>query len=115
MYNQYREVVINCMKQAVCTPNKNVDTNEFVEGVIKPYRELEKLLEMIDKKRDDNPDNIGVKALNLLNKILDTKKIAKEEKIIRYNEIIDITKSNDNVYEQINDTVEKLLQIGQVR
>lgn len=109
MNEPYRLIIISCLKHAVSTPNVNDNSQEFSMGVIKPYKEMEDLLDNLDRKNNRHPQDKAIKALKLLQRIMDTKKITIDEKTLRFYEIIDAIKNNE-VYTYMKNAVEEILQ-----
>lgn len=81
------ELIVRCLKVAVCTKNNNWDETEYEEGVVKPYRLVrDRLLEI--RKKEAEPSREDVKAaLEMLESIFITKKVSPEEQAERWQEI----------------------------
>ncbi|QUI21844.1 hypothetical protein HZI73_05820 [Vallitalea pronyensis] len=107
-------MIISCLKHAVSTPNLNDNNQEFSMGVIKPYKEMEVLLDNLDRNNNRHAQDKAIKALKLLQRIMDTKKITVDEKTLRFYEIIDAIKNNE-VYKYMKNAVEEILQLRTVR
>lgn len=77
--NKYN-FIDKCLKAAVSTPNKNFNSDEYLNGVIIPYQNIER----INQEAQDKSGNVSViqmkYAIQNLKIILDTKKLKDEEK-----------------------------------
>lgn len=91
-----------CMGIAVCTPNKNWDTDAYYGGAIRPYKEIETMVSKLESNKEINGNEI-VEALKLLHQIFCTKMVAEEEQKERFIQLRDETG-----YDQIiNEFIEK--------
>jgi len=79
-----------CMGIAVCTPNKNWDTDAYNSGAIKPYQMIETMANDMESTKKSNGDEI-VKALELLREIFLTKMVNPEEQKERFVQLCDET------------------------
>lgn len=91
---QSSSVIIQCLKAAVCTPNRNWNQEEYKEGVVKPYKKLRKLqLTLEDEKREATESEKEV-AVSLLKTLFTAKKVEKSEQEYRLGLIYDLMKQS---------------------
>ncbi|MCD1260590.1 ACP S-malonyltransferase [Paenibacillus athensensis] len=84
-------VVTRCLAAAVCTRNRNEDEAEYRAGVIEPYRRIQAIQEQLDES-GHAPDEAQMReALELLKRIMDTKRVALKEQRERFKEILEKT------------------------
>jgi [acyl-carrier-protein] S-malonyltransferase len=85
--NEAPLIVDECLKLAASIKNKNWDINTYNEGVIKQYRNLEKLrLAIVDENRDALAEEAD-QALKYLMEILKHKGLSQDEQLYVYREI----------------------------
>ena len=95
-----------CLAFAVSTPNRNWDKKEFTTGVIEPYENIMKIVNDLEEKNKE-PDIEQMKqGLELLKKILTTKKIPAEEQENCFKQLLDETNTyylfnNSNILSEI--------------
>ncbi|GKX31189.1 hypothetical protein SH1V18_36690 [Vallitalea longa] len=91
----YRKFIKKCVKSVVCTPNYNVNYDEYKSGVIIPYERLEKLLQSNTDIYEDDEKTVA-EIMNLVKLIFITKKVPILEQKTRYKEIIKDMENYDN-------------------
>ena len=82
-----------CLGAAVCTRNKNFNEEEYLEGVVKPYKEIEKDYQVIKSENRQPNEEEMYKALKLLKKIFETKYVDIDEQKERFLRISELTDS----------------------
>jgi len=80
-----------CMGAAVCVRNTNWDNDSYQEGVVKPYKELQVLLETVEKEERTPIESEMRTALQFLKKIFAVKGVSLEEQKERICHIFEIT------------------------
>ena len=84
-------IITRCLAIAVATPNQNFNSEDYTENVIKSYKKIEEIQNEIEKN-GERPTLMQMKeALELLKKILITKRVDLDEQIRWFNQIIDET------------------------
>lgn len=84
-------VVTRCLAAAVCTRNGNDNEAEYRTGVIEPYRRIQAIQEQLDES-GAAPDKAHMQeALELLKRIMDTKRVTLKEQRERFKEILEET------------------------
>ncbi|MGG0537715.1 ACP S-malonyltransferase [Priestia aryabhattai] len=68
-------IISKCLVTAVCTKNSNWDADIYREGVIEPYRKIKSIYEKLEEYGNDPSDKDIISALEMLNKVLNTKNI----------------------------------------
>lgn len=81
------EIIIRCLKVAVCTKNSNWNNEEYEEGVAKPYRLVKNRLLEIRKNSSEATIEDVIEALKMVESVFVTKKIEEQEKEERFQEI----------------------------
>jgi [acyl-carrier-protein] S-malonyltransferase len=76
-----------CLGAAVATQNRNWNEEEYEEGVIASYRQLQSIYEIYEKSKANTFEEMQ-RALELLAKIFETKKVSRMEQSQRLAEII---------------------------
>ncbi|NDI36676.1 ACP S-malonyltransferase [Chengkuizengella sediminis] len=71
--------ITQCMTAAITTPNYNWDSNEYEKGVIQPYRKLQQMQQQWTQQKELLDEEQLKKAFILLQQILKTKKVSREE------------------------------------
>ncbi|MGM9979485.1 MAG: ACP S-malonyltransferase [Clostridium sp.] len=84
-------VVTKCLAAAVATPNSNWDEEQYNEGVIIPYKKIEKIQEEIEQSGVKPTLQQMKEALDLLKTIFTTKKVSEDEQYEWKQEILDET------------------------
>lgn len=77
-----------CMAVAVATKNSNWDDSAYQQGVVEPYRTLQTMQEKIEREGVEASLADMQQALDLLNRIFDTKGTGVEERAWRWNQIL---------------------------
>ena len=108
--NQYKLILISCLKNAVCTKNRNKNDSEFTEGVTEQYKKIERILISLENNCQINFQEDIVRALICLKKIFDTKKVPFNEQTGRFSEIVDFVKDNKSLHEEMMDAVIQILK-----
>lgn len=84
-------VVSMCLAIAVCTKNNNWDNTKYEQGVVLPYYKIQKMQEKIENE-NRQPEFIEMEdALKMLKNVFDTKRVKKQEQIMRFNQIYEQT------------------------
>lgn len=78
---QFLAVIGRCLRIAVSTRNYNHDYEAYREGVVLPYREVEGIFEELSKSRKTPDKKQLEKAINMVKSVLDNKKVPKEVKM----------------------------------
>jgi [acyl-carrier-protein] S-malonyltransferase len=88
---RFHTVISGCLAAAVATPNVNHNKDEYIKGVVEPYRAIEKMqAEQI--KQGVLPDIEQMKdALSMLRTIFNTKGVSSEEQEAWFENILDET------------------------
>lgn len=77
-----------CLGAAVSTRNTNWNEEEYEQGVIKPYHEIQDLYKKIEaEKRQPSLEEIE-SSMKLLQKIFDTKGVPVKEQAVKYQKIL---------------------------
>lgn len=84
-------VITKCLAVAVSTPNQNWDHEDYQQNVIQPYRQIQELQDQLEETGEKPSLEQMKKALDLLKLILETKKVAANEQVRWFNQIIDET------------------------
>ncbi len=83
------ELIKICIKIAICTPNSNWNEEEYYIGVVEPYRIVKELFyQKKDTTRRANKEE-AISAINMLNTVLQTKKIDNVDRLRLLHEVID--------------------------
>ncbi len=86
-----RNIFSMCLAAAVCTQNKNFNDEEYQSGVVVPYKEI-KAMQARYEGKSEVPSNDEIRsAINLLETILETKKVTEKEREERIDKIIKST------------------------
>ena len=87
----FRTVISGCLAAAVATPNMNHNRDEYVKGVVEPYRAIEKM--QAEQIRQGTQPDIGQMkdALSMLRIIFNTKGVSSEEQKTWFENILDET------------------------
>lgn len=91
---QSSSVIIQCLKAAVCTPNKNWNQEEYKEGVVKPYKKLRKLQLKLEEENREATEREEEVAVSLLKTLFTTKKVEESEQEYRLGLIYDLMKQS---------------------
>lgn len=99
--------ISKCIVASVCTKNRNDDSEIYENGVIKPYRELQKM-EIDLKERAALPSVEDMKnAINLLITIFETKKVPNKEKHKRFNLLLKETGTREELSLFLQEYIQK--------
>ncbi|WDV45044.1 ACP S-malonyltransferase [Clostridiaceae bacterium M8S5] len=88
-------VITRCLAIAVCTKNYNYDNEEYKNGVILPYKEIEIIRDKVEKEGIEPSIEQMSKSLDLLKQIFITKKTPKSEQEQRFKQIFEETNTKD--------------------
>lgn len=88
---QRPSVVGRCMAVAVCTQNKNWNDDDYQQGVIDPYRQLQALQEGLEQAGAQPNAQQMRQALDCLGRIFATKGTPEDERAWRLSQIIEST------------------------
>ncbi|MBH5320332.1 ACP S-malonyltransferase [Paenibacillus sp. GSMTC-2017] len=81
-------VVTKCLAAAVCTRNRNWDLEEYEQGFVIPYRQIQRLQEQLDVTGAPPTEAQMQEALELLKGMLETKKVPQTELQERFADIL---------------------------
>ncbi|HEX9061553.1 MAG TPA: ACP S-malonyltransferase [Clostridia bacterium] len=85
------KIITQCIRDAVCTKNRNWDNESYRKGVVEPYKKLVEMKERL-LKLGVQPDAEQVKeSIELLKQIFNTKKIPADEQVERLNLMLNET------------------------
>lgn len=98
---RYRSLLNKCLTEAVCTRNRNWDTEEYTKGVIEPYEKIQLISEQLEEKQRDADKIQALAALKMLESVFVTKKIPLEEQKERFVKILNET----DTYETFSDGI----------
>ncbi|WP_195576564.1 ACP S-malonyltransferase [Paenibacillus sp. 1001270B_150601_E10] len=84
-------VVTRCLAAAVCTRNRNWDSEAYEQGFILPYRQVQRLQEQLDETGEPPTQAQMQEALKLLKQMLDTKMVPQQEQQKRFADILEKT------------------------
>lgn len=73
---------------AICTPNKNWDDVEYRQGVIEPYKRIERMVEELEQSMLEPTTEQMSEALEMLVSVFRTKRTPIEEQKQRFNQLI---------------------------
>ncbi|WP_408895226.1 ACP S-malonyltransferase [Paenibacillus taichungensis] len=90
-----------CLAIAVATKNRNWNEEEYHSGVIVPYQRIKSLAEIIEKDNRVLTKEEMVMGIEMLDSVFHTKKIIKEERDNRINELLRVTKTEQMLQEYI--------------
>ena len=77
-----------CLAVAVCTPNRNMDGQEYQEHVVSPYQKLVGIKNMLVEENRSLTSDEERQAIECIEEVLTYKKISEEEKNGRMKEIL---------------------------
>ena len=80
---------------AVCTRNTNWDNDEYQKGVVEPYRNIQQIVEELEKENKEPDMEQMQAALDMLTSVFKTKGTPKEEQVERFNQLFDETGTRD--------------------
>ena len=89
--NKGIEVITSCIAISICTKNSNWNDKEYQKGVVEPYNKVKKVKEDIVKEGRQPTINEVREAVEMLKIVFDTKKVPRDEQIVRFNEIFEIS------------------------
>lgn len=84
-------VVTRCLAAAVCTRNRNWDSEAYEQGFVLPYRQVQRLQEQLDETGQVPTPAQMQEALKLLKQMLDTKMVPEQEQRERFADILNKT------------------------
>ena len=93
------KVISKSLAVLVCTQNHNPDQNQYQEGVVKPYKQIESLRDKIETEDREATVEEAKEALQLLKTALENKLVPKEELQARFQEIIALS-GTANIFEE---------------
>jgi len=95
------KVIDRCLAIAICTQNNNWNSVEYYNGVIKPYKKMKEMKEIIEKSGCvPNIDQMR-EAIEILKTVFCTKKVPIEEQKERFNQILNETNTNGVFFDLI--------------
>lgn len=80
-------IIINCLKIAICAKNKNWNNKEYQKNVVEPYRKIKQMLSNLENNNIEPSLQNIVASFKMLQSVLLTKKTSIQERKERYNEI----------------------------
>lgn len=95
MYSKHIPTLITkCMVAAVSTPNKNWNNEEYEEGVVKPYSQIQIIQDKYVSNLIELDELVKKEVLSLLKCIFDTKLLPDEEQQEWFSQILEETGNN---------------------
>lgn len=94
-------VITRCMAVAVATPNNNWDNVAYENGVVKPYKEIEKIQDILDESGEYPSEEQMRQALDMLISVFETKQTPMSERNARIKQILNETGTRTLFYEYI--------------
>ncbi len=95
MYSKHIPTIITkCLVAGVATPNSNWDDEEYEEGVVKPYNEIQAIQNQIENGEITLNNEIIRKCLENLKMIFKTKKLPEDEQREWLNQMLEETGLN---------------------
>ena len=104
--NQYKLILVSCLKNAVCTKNRN----ENFEGITEQYKKIENTLFSLEDNCKINLQDDIIQSLMDLKKIFDIKRVPRNEQINRFDEITEHIRGNKELHKIITDEISQMLQ-----
>ncbi len=86
--NTEGQLIVRCLAAAVSTRNRNWDEQQYRQGVVEPYRQLEAIQERLDKSGDTPSLDEMKQAIELLARMMRTKQVPHSEQQERFAEIM---------------------------
>ncbi|MFE9279571.1 ACP S-malonyltransferase [Paenibacillus glucanolyticus] len=83
------KLLTRCLAIAVCTPNNNWDNEEYLQGVVEPYKKIEKCVEELEKSNEEPSEEQMTEAVVMLQSVFRTKRTPLEEQRERFQQLID--------------------------
>ncbi|HEX2927566.1 MAG TPA: ACP S-malonyltransferase [Ruminiclostridium sp.] len=91
---KYHTVISSCLAAAIATPNCNSNKDEYIRGVIEPYRIIERMqAEQIKQGTQPSVEEMKY-ALRMLRIIFNTKGVSLEEQEVWFENMLDETGTN---------------------
>ncbi|GKU76571.1 ACP S-malonyltransferase [Paenibacillus sp. L3-i20] len=84
-------VVTKCLVAAICTRNRNWNTEQYEQGFITPYRRVQQMQKQLDETGAPPTEAQMEEALELLKQMLDTKQVPEGEQQERFADILQQT------------------------
>ncbi|GKU80232.1 ACP S-malonyltransferase [Paenibacillus sp. L3-i20] len=84
-------IITRCLAVAVATPNQNWDNEEYQSKVVKSYRRIQEIQDLIEEMGEKPTLAQMRESLDLLKIILETKKVSANEQALWFQQIIDET------------------------
>lgn len=85
--DEYLKVIERSLKAATSTRNYNANVEDYHNGVVLPYREVEEIYESLLKGVDAPAESQVIQAINMAVSVMKTKKVPKQLRSKRLNEI----------------------------
>ncbi|HEX2926725.1 MAG TPA: hypothetical protein VHP38_10815 [Ruminiclostridium sp.] len=89
--NARLKFIARCMAIAVCTRNRNWDEEEYRNGVIVPYKKVQKLHEELEAASAEPTVSQTKEAFFMLKSVFATKGTHIEEQMERFQQLLDET------------------------
>lgn len=80
-------LISRCMAIAVCTKNNNWNNEEYINGVINPYKKIQAMYEELEKTDCKASVEQMKEALLMLKSVFSTKQTELQEQVERYNQL----------------------------
>ena len=87
----YVPFLSRCMGIAVATKNNNYNDQEYADGVVAPYMQIQQLQEKIENEKRKATDEEMNLAIEMLKKVFATKKVSEEEQKARFKQLFNET------------------------
>lgn len=91
---QKQNLVKKCLAASVAVPNQNWDEQEYLEGVILPFKRLREIQAEAEDAQKLPGETQMQEALSLLYRIFETKRLPKQEQTEWFGQILDETGTN---------------------
>lgn len=83
----YIPFLSRCLGIACATKNNNWNNNEYEEGVVKPYKEIARMQEQVEKEEREATKEEMEMAIDMLKKMFQTKGTDEKERVQRFKEL----------------------------
>lgn len=101
-------IVTRCLAVAVATPNKNWDNEEYQDKVVKSYKRIQEIQDLLEETGEKPTLAQMRESLDLLKIILETKKVCMDEQTRWFHQIIDET----GMYYELREYLTPLHAVG---
>lgn len=97
--------ITRSMANAVCTPNLNWNRDEYEQGVVKPYTDVEHIQEIIESEKRIPSMKELLTSLRMLESVFYSKQVPEEEQQMRYRQILTETGTSNLLASYIRDVI----------